>query len=557
MLFAESVTRSFGGLDVLQGVSFTVGKGERAGLVGPNGAGKTTLLRIIAGEDEADEGRAGVSGKSHEGRRGELGYLKQEAGVEGENNLFAEMWTAFPEARRIELRLAEVADALVAGDGDVDALIEEQAALFEEFDRLDGYRIESRIARVLDGLGFSVPDRKKRCGAFSGGWQMRIALAKVLVRRPANILLDEPTNHLDKAARDWLAADLADFSGALLIVTHDGEFLDGVANRILELREGTVELYHGNYSDYQRVKAARLQQLDKAAARQERQLAKQERFIERFRAKNTKATAVKSREKALGRIERIKRPGKESEVHIGLEAQGRTENDVLVLEGVSHVYPVRAGEQDGQSADGQADHVVLVDVNLHVERGQKAVLVGPNGSGKSTLLRIAAGHIQPTEGLVRWAQLARCGYYDQHQDEALDPDKTPLEELRDAAPTARDERLRTVLGQFLFRGDDVFQRISTLSGGERSRVALARLTVQPTNVLILDEPTNHLDRTTRRKLIEVLANYDGTIICAAHDPGILERVATHVYEVSDGDCHELIDQRWDPPSKQSLGRKSG
>jgi ATP-binding cassette subfamily F protein 3 len=298
------------------------------------------------------------------------------------------------------------------------------------------------------------------------------------------------------------------------------------------------------------VKAVKLQQLDKAAARQERQLAKQERFIERFRAKNTKATAVQSRIKALDKIERIKRPQKDSEVHIGLEAKGRTENDVLVLEGIGHAYPLREGDPDGQDA-----HVVLVDVNLHVERGQKVVLVGPNGSGKSTLLKIAAGHIQPSEGRVQWAQLARRGYYDQHQDEALDPGKTPLEEVRDAAPTERDERLRTVLGQFLFRGDDVLQRISTLSGGERSRVALARLTVQPTNVLVLDEPTNHLDRTTRRKLIEVLAKYDGTIICAAHDPGILERVATHVYEVKDGDCYELIDQRRDRPLKRSLGRK--
>ncbi len=550
MLFSESVARSFGGLDVLQGVSFTVGKGERAGLVGPNGAGKTTLLRIIAGEDEPDEGRAGVSGNSHEGHPGELGYLKQEAGVEGHNSLFAEMWTAFPEARRIELRLAEIADALVAGDGDADALIDEQAALFEEFDRLDGYRIESRIARVLDGLGFSVPDRKKPCGAFSGGWQMRIALAKVLVRRPENILLDEPTNHLDKAARDWLAEDLADYSGALLIVTHDGEFLDSVANRIFELRDGAVEAYHGNYSEYQRVKAEKLQQLDKAAARQERQVAKQERFIERFRAKNTKAAAVKSRQKALDKIERIERPKKDSEVHIRLEAKGRTENDVLMLEGIGHAYPLREG-----GSDGRRDHVVLVDVDLHVERGQKVVLVGPNGSGKSTLLKIAAGQIEASEGHVRWAELARRGYYDQHQDEALDPEKTPLEELRDAAPGERDERLRTVLGQFLFRGDDVLQLISTLSGGERSRVALARLTVQPTNVLLLDEPTNHLDRTTRRKLIEVLAKYDGTIICAAHDPGILERVATHVYEVSDGDCRELIDERRERSSKRSLGRK--
>ncbi|MEX0684288.1 MAG: ABC-F family ATP-binding cassette domain-containing protein [Dehalococcoidia bacterium] len=540
MLFAESVTRAFGGLDVLQGVTFNVGKGERAGLVGPNGAGKTTLLEIIAGEDEPDDGSAGVSGGNG------FGYLKQEAGVESRNTLFEEMWTAFPDARRIELRLLEIATALEKGDGDIDALIEEQASLFEAFEQMDGYRIESRIGRVLDGLGFSVPDRQKRCGAFSGGWQMRIALAKVLVRRPDNMLLDEPTNHLDKAARDWLASDLEEFKGALLIVTHDGEILDRVANRILEMREGVVELYHGNYTDYQRTKAAKLEQIDKAAGRQEKYLAKQERFITRFIAKPGKTSVAQARRKMIEKIERIERPRKESEVHIGLTAQGRTENDVLFLEHIGHVYP------DGRGGD----HVVLVDVNLHVERGQKVVLVGPNGSGKSTLLKIAAEQMRPSEGSVRWADLARRGYYDQHQDEALDPEKTPLEEVREAAPLERDEKLRTVLGQFLFRGDDVFQRIATLSGGERSRVALAKLTVQPTNVLVLDEPTNHLDRTTRRKLIEVLAEYDGTIICAAHDPGILDRVATRVYEVSDGECRELIDRRKEPARKVRLGRGS-
>jgi len=538
VLFAEGVERSFGPLDVLRGVTFAVGKGERAGLVGPNGAGKTTLLKIIAGDDEPDGGDAGVTGGEA------FGYLKQEAGVDSKNTLFEEMWTAFPEARAIELRLGEISQRLEKGDGDIDALIEEQASLFDAFEGMDGYRIESRIGRVLDGLGFSVPDRQKRCGAFSGGWQMRIALAKVLVRRPENMLLDEPTNHLDKAARDWLAEDLQEYKGCLLIVTHDGEFLDRVANRILEMREGVVELYHGNYTDYQRTKAAKLEQIDKAAGRQERYLEKQQRFIDRFIGKPGKTSVAQARRHMISKIERIKRPDKDSEVHIGLQAQGRTENDVLFLESIGHTYP------DGRGGD----HVVLVDVNLHVERGQKVILVGPNGSGKSTLLRIAAGQLTPTQGNVRWADLARRGYYDQHQDEALNPEKTPLEELREAAPLERDEKLRTVLGQFLFRGDDVFQKIATLSGGERSRVALAKLTVQPTNVLVLDEPTNHLDKTTRRKLIDVLAAYDGTIICAAHDPGLLDRVATRVYEVSDGECRELIDQRRDPERKVRLGR---
>ncbi|HUF54084.1 MAG TPA: ABC-F family ATP-binding cassette domain-containing protein [Dehalococcoidia bacterium] len=535
MLFADNLARSYGVLEVLRDVSFTVGKGERIALVGPNGAGKTTLLRIIAGEDEPDAGDAGVKG-------GELGYLKQEGGSDSDNALFAEMWTAFPEARRIELRLAEIAQALVDGAGDVDALIEEQAALFDEFDRMDGYRIESRIARVLDGLGFSVPDREKRCGDFSGGWQMRISLAKVLVRRPDNLLLDEPTNHLDRAARDWLAEDLLDYKGCLLLVTHDAEFLDRAANRILELRECTVELYHGNYTGYQRAKAAKLQQIDRAAARQDRYIEKQEKFINRFIGKPGKTSVAQARRAQVEKIERIERPKKEAEVHIGLQAHGRTENDVLTLEDIGHVYP-----------DG---HIVLVDVNLHVERGQKVILVGPNGSGKSTLLRIVAGQMPPSQGEVRWADLARRGYYDQHQDEALDPDKTPLQELQEAAPLEREQRLRTVLGNFLFRGDDVHQMIRTLSGGERSRVALAKLAVTPTNVLILDEPTNHLDSTTRRKLIDVLADYDGTIICAAHDPGLLERVATHVYEVSDGECRELIDERRERTRKTKLGRSA-
>jgi ATP-binding cassette subfamily F protein 3 len=530
MLYAEGVTKSFGPLEVLSGVDFIIGKGERVGLVGPNGSGKTTLLKIIAGDDEPDEGEAGRKGTaSAMGRGDELGYLRQEAGLDPDNLLVEELWLAFPEARQIELRLEEIAHAIETGDGDIDALIEEQAHLFEEFDRLDGYRIEKRIGRVLDGLGFEPGDRDKSCGEFSGGWQMRIALAKVLVRRPDDMLLDEPTNHLDTKTKDWLVEDLLDYAGAALIVTHDAEFLDRVATRILEMRDGVVESYAGNYTEYQRVKAQHLMQQDRAAARQERELVKQQRFIDRFRAKQSLATRVKSREKMVAKIERIERPKKDSEVHIGLSATGRTENDVLVIEHVGHTYP-----------DG---HTVLIDVNLHVERGQKVLLLGPNGSGKSTLLKICAGFLQPSEGTVSWAQLARRGYYDQHQDEALEPELTALEEMQGVAPLESETRLRTVLGNFLFRGDDVYKLVRMLSGGERSRLALAKLTIQPTNVLVLDEPTNHLDRGTRRKLLEVLEKYDGTIICAAHDPAILERVANRVYEVDDGECRELIDYR--------------
>ncbi len=521
MLYAEHVARTFGSLDVLKDVTFNVSEGERAGLVGPNGAGKSTLLRLIAGEDAPDEGSCGHRG-------GTLGYLRQEAGHDADRRLIDEMWTAFPEARAIDLELQDTAGQIERGEGDLDVLIDEQGRLFETYEAMDGYRIDTRIGRVLDGLGFAPADRQKLCGEFSGGWQMRIALAKILVRRPDHMLLDEPTNHLDVAAKEWLADDLSKYKGVVLIVTHDAEFLDRVANRIIELRDGAVDTYTGNYTEYQQQKAARLQQLDRAAARQDRELDKQERFIERFRAKSSKATAVKSREKAIAKIERIERPRKEAEVHFQLTAHGRTERDVLMLCEISHTY---------------GDHVVLVDVNLHVERGQKVVLIGPNGSGKSTLLRIAAGMVDPTEGSVDWAERARRQYYDQHQDEVLDGENTVLGEVRSVAANESDERLRTVLGQFLFRGDDVFKKIGVLSGGERSRVALAKFLIQPTNVLVLDEPTNHLDRTTRRKLIEALEKYEGTIICASHDPGILDRVATRVYEVKDGGCREVIERR--------------
>jgi ATP-binding cassette subfamily F protein 3 len=533
MLYADRLARTFGSHDVLMDVSFVVGDGERAGLVGPNGAGKSTILRLLAGEDRPDQGSCGVRGG------GSIGYLRQEATHDAARPLLDEMWTAFPEARSVEDRLHDVAAAIERGERDLDALIEEQASLFEEFERLDGYRIEQRIGRVLNGLGFTPDDRKKRCGDFSGGWQMRIALAKILVRRPEHVLLDEPTNHLDAAAREWLADDLSRYKGTLLIVTHEAEFLDRVATCILELRDGQVERYAGTYSEYQRQKADRMQQQDRAAARQEREIARQERFIERFRAKATKATAVKSREKAIARIDRVERPRAEREVSFHLAADGRTERDVLTVQGVGHAY---------------GDHIVLIDVNLHVERGQKVVLVGPNGSGKSTLLKIAAGVIAPTHGVVEWAERARRQYYDQHQDEVLDPEGSVLSELRSVAPVEPEVRLRTVLGQFLFHGDDVFKKIGVLSGGERSRVALAKFLIQPTNVLLLDEPTNHLDRTTRRKLIEALERYDGTILCASHDPGILERIATRVYQVEDGACHELLDRRRDQAARRRTPR---
>src|SRR3990170_5874780 len=331
MLYTDHVSKSFGGLDLLEDVTFIIGNGERVGLVGPNGVGKTTLLRLLAGQEEPDKGEAGHKG-------GAVGYLRQEAGLEPERTVLDELWTAFPETRDVDHRLQEITRLIERTDGDLDALVAEQGELFDAFDRLDGYRTEARIGRVLQGLGFAPDDRHRLCGDFSGGWQMRIALAKVLVRRPEHLLLDEPTNHLDAAAREWLAGELSEYRGTMLIVTHEGDFLDRVATRILELRDKGIESYAGDYSDYQAQQAARLQQQDREAARQERELERQKRFIDRFRAKASKASLVKSREKALARIEPVERARAEAEVHIPLTAHGRTENQVLVMSDVCHAY---------------------------------------------------------------------------------------------------------------------------------------------------------------------------------------------------------------------------
>ena len=532
MLYADNVSKSFGRLDVLKDVSFIVGDGEHVGLVGANGSGKSTLLALIAGDERPDHGSAGSRG-------GSLDLLRQEAGNLPSRPLVEELWTAFPEARTIEEELRQVGLQIEQAGSDLDGLIDLQAKLFDRFESLDGYRIEQRIGRVLSGLGFSTEDRVRPCGDFSGGWQMRIALAKLLVRSPDHMLLDEPTNHLDAASRDWLADYLARYRGTALIVTHDADFLDGAVTRILDLRDGHVESYTGNYTEYQRQRAERLHATDQAAARQEREIRRQTAFIDRFRATATRATQAKSRERALGRIERVAHTRDEAEVTFTLQAGGRTEREVLSIEGVSHAYD---SDGAGQTA---ADHIVLLDVDMLVERGQKVVLTGPNGGGKTTLLRIIAGQLTPLEGRVRWAPRARPGYYSQHQDEVLDPTRTVLEEVSSVNKARADGQLRAVLGRFLFTADDIFKRVGVLSGGERSRVALAKFLLEPTNVLLLDEPTNHLDSATRRRLIEALESYDGTIVCASHDPAILERVATRVFEVADGSCRELEELRKD------------
>ena len=498
---------------MLSAVSFAVSSGEKIGIVGPNGAGKTTLLKMIAGDEPMSAGQVNLT-------EGELGYLHQESDVVLGRKLGEEMWTALPELSTLRSRIPEVEEALILEDGDLEALSTELSDSYDRFKVLGGSGVDASIARVTRGLGFSALDLEKPCGDFSGGWRMRISLAKILLRRDEHLLLDEPTNHLDKSSKNWLAQELADYPGAVLMVTHDGDFLDRVVTRVLNVEQGRVMSYPGNYSAYLQGKAARQAQLDADADRQQREIDRQEKFIERFRSKATKARQVQSRIKALDRIDRVERMTTSRTTNFQIKSSGRVERRVLHAASISHDWE---------------DLPALLDVSLEIERGQKVVLIGHNGGGKSTFLRILAGEVEPTEGSVTWAERAKRGYYAQHQDESLDPALTVLEEVRRSAQDQPDGALRGILGRFLFSADDVFKPVRMLSGGEKSRVALAKFLVQPNNVLLLDEPTNHLDMATRGELLDALGDYDGTIVCASHDPAIVDEIATHVYTVENGE----------------------
>ena len=516
MLYAQKLTKEFGQRVLFENVNLTIGDGERVGLVGPNGAGKSTLLRLIAKEEPATRGLAGH-------RNGTLGYLKQQSGFDIHKTLLDEMWTSFPEVVAIREELAELAITLET-DSSTEK-IEFQDRLYRRYEALGGYGIDSLVDRVLRGLNFTAQDKQKLCGDFSGGWRMRISLAKLLIHRPDHILLDEPTNHLDARSRDWLAEELSKYPGTVVVVTHEGGFLDKVAQRIVEIDQGELRWFTGNFTEYQAQKAKLIEQQNKEAAQQERELARQQRFIERFRAKATKARAVKSREKAIAKIVKKKTYREAAKARFTIRSHGRVEREVLKISNVSHAYD---------------DELVLLDVDLIVERGQKIVFFGPNGGGKTTLLRIAAGQIEPSEGSASWSERARPGYYEQHQDEALNPNLTVFQEVQESVPSTTEGDIRSALAHFLFRGDEAFKRVSVLSGGERSRVALAKFLLQPTNVLILDEPTNHLDAATRASLLSSLSDYEGTVICASHDPGLLA-IASNVYRMEDGELVETFE----------------
>jgi ATP-binding cassette subfamily F protein 3 len=514
VLTVSGLTKYFGDACILDGASLQLRDGERAALVGANGAGKTTLLRILAGEIRPDRGTVALTG----GRR--IAYLPQDAAVKPGRSLHAEMASVFGRIAEIEARQQAIADeigSLPADDARLMRLVEEQAALHAEFERLDGYTVEAQIGRVLAGLGFRQSDWPRQTDEFSGGWQMRIALAKLLLLAPEVLLLDEPTNHLDLAATEWLEDYLAESRAAALVVSHDRYFLDRVTTRTFELRDGRIDDFAMPYSAYAAERIRRDEAQLAARDRQEEYLARQQAWIERFKAKPTKASAAKSREKMIERIERIDAPPIEPRIAFRFTPARESGREVVELANVTKSY----GPQ-----------LVFDRINLLVERGDRIGLVGPNGAGKSTLLRLIARAEPPDRGRVAHGHNVQLAYFSQTQAESLDPTRTLVEEIAASAPYGiSSTEIRSLLGRFLFRQEDGLKRVAFLSGGERARLALARLLLRPTNLLLLDEPTNHLDIAAREVLEAALRAFTGTVIIASHDRYLLDRVSTKIVEV--------------------------
>jgi ATP-binding cassette, subfamily F, member 3 len=508
----DAVSKGYGGQALLREVSWRIGRGERIGLCGPNGTGKTTLCRILAGVEDPDAGRV------HRDTGVTVGYLPQEVGASEAGTVLAEALSGFDEVWRLEAELERLAALMAAADAGPE-LTERYGEVQHRFEALGGYRLEAQAKIILGGLGFVSADVHRPLGEFSGGWRMRAALARLLLLRPDLLLLDEPTNHLDLESLAWLESFLSSYDGSVVVVSHDRYFLNRMVTSIAEMADGSVTLYMGDYDHYLVEREARHALLEARQRNQAKRVAEIERFIDRFRFQATKARQVQSRVKMLEKIERIEMGADTRRIHFAFPQPPRTGRTVARLVGVHKAY---------------GDNVVYAGIEFSVERGQRVALVGVNGAGKSTLLKMLAGVLPFDRGERTLGANVLVHYYAQHQLDALDPARTLLEELEQADPTAPLQRLRSILGSFLFSGDQVDKRIAVLSGGEKARVALAKMLVRPAALLCMDEPTNHLDLASKEVLEGALAAFTGTIVFISHDRYFINRIATQVVEVDRG-----------------------
>ena len=528
MISLDNLTISYGGWTLFDGISFMINPKDRIGLVGKNGAGKTTLLRVITGEQQPTEGAVSINGECS------IGYLPQQMRVADTTSLVAETAKAFDEVLRIEADIERLTSQIASRtDYESESYAELIHRLNEANDRyhiLGGDTREADIERTLLGLGFKRTDFERPTREFSGGWRMRIELAKLLLRRPSIFLLDEPTNHLDIESIQWLEEYLKNYNGAVLLISHDRAFLDNVTTRTIELSLGKVYDYKVPYSKFVELRTERRQQQMAAYENQQRMIEKTEEFIEKFRYKPTKSNQVQSRIKQLEKIDRIEVDEEDlSRLNIKFPPAPRSGQIVAEVKGVGKAFGSKR---------------IFSDAEFTIERGQKIALVGRNGEGKTTFARLLNGELEPTEGTIKLGANVNIGYYAQNQDDLMDGEFTVFDTLDRVAVGDIRTRLRDILGAFLFRGEDIDKKVKVLSGGERSRLAMARLMLEPYNLLILDEPTNHMDMRSKDILKNALQKYDGTVVVVSHDREFLDGLVDRIYEFRDGGVREYLGDIW-------------
>ncbi len=518
MLDVIGLKKGFGPRTLFSGASFRLERGDRMALVGPNGAGKSTLLRIVMGLEQADDGQVSLR------REARLGYLPQEVATHAAGAVIERVLSGASEVKSLERELAQIEAELESADADTAILLSQRhAELYTEYSHRDGHTLTGRARDILKGLGFSEAQMDAPLASLSGGWVMRAELARLLLAHPDVLLLDEPTNHLDLESLAWLEGYLAEYTGATLVISHDRYFLNRLVTSIAELSPDGVFVFPGDYDDYLEARQELEERFQKEQAARDRRAAELRGFIERFGAKNTKATQAQSRRKMLARLEKgapAPPPKKQrKKIRISLPEPPRSGEVALTLRGVRKAY----GEK-----------VVYDGLSLVLKRGERVALIGENGAGKSTMLKLLAGVFPPDAGERQLGHNVEPYYFAQHQADSLDPSHTVLEELWQLIPQEPTTRVRGILGAFLFSGDDVDKRISVLSGGEKSRLALAKMLAKPTNLLLLDEPTNHLDLASRDVLEAALASYPGTVCFISHDRYFIDRIATRILAITPG-----------------------
>src|SRR5262245_37784985 len=512
MISFSKISKQYGRQILFVDASFQLNPGEKVGLVGPNGAGKTTLFRMIVGEESPDDGAVSVP------KQLTIGYFRQDVEEMSGRSVLDE---AIAGSGRVgdlhhELEALQHAMADPLQSGDMDRILARFGEVQEEYDHLGGYALESQAREVLQGLGFDDERIDGDVGQLSGGWKMRVAMARVLLGRPDVLLMDEPTNHLDIESIVWLEDFIRSLPGALLMTSHDREFINRVVTKIAEIDDGEITVYSGNYDFYARERRIRETNREAAYARQQAMLAKEQRFIERFSTHAAKAAQVQSRVKALDKIEKIELPKKRRVVHFDFRQPPRSGDQVAVLEGVSKSY---------------GERVVHAGLSMTIRRGERWCVMGRNGAGKTTLLRMVAGVLAPDAGQVALGASLKMGYFAQQALDLLDPDLTIEEQLQRDFPDESIGVLRNLAGAFQFSGDDIDKKIRSLSGGEKTRLVMARMLLDPPNFLVLDEPTNHLDLFTKEMLIEALKDFEGTMLFVSHDRAFLRGLSNRVVEL--------------------------